>query len=403
MSDKAYLFLTPSISVLGGAERYMAGKAEWLTSKGWDVFIAGPCPVEPAVDYGGSRIIDIRSFNVRPYTMMEESRHAVIGALLDALIGYQCVFIESSTICFGFWGEYLASLLGAEHMIFHLSEELPSLSGSETDYLKTKRRRGELFFIKEGLARTALGPSVGNEAVLVAYMPPAVADVSCPEHLLEKKGYRLGCISRLDKPFLKNAIDGIACFSMKNPSARLEVVVIGGASTSSDEMRCRNMLLDAARDAFPVIFAGAMSPVPASLIQTFDFGFGKAGGALNVAGEGVPTLIFSIDTDQPMGVLGFDYNRNVCAYENEPVDLVEVLEQAITKNRYSERPLPMPVVLPASNYAKHFEAFYGHESPRNPLVPIRHGSFREHLKGLLFSVVGSRGYERIKKARGTSA
>lgn len=374
----------------------MAGKAEWLASRGWDVFIAGPRPVEPAIDYGESHIIDIRSFTVRPYTIRGGARYAVIGALVDALDRYERVFIESSTISFGFWGEYLASLLGADHMIFHLSEELPSLSSPEIDFLKRKYRRGELYFIKEGIARSVIGPSVGMEAVLVAYMPPAIANVACAEQLLKKSGYRLGCISRLDKPFLEKAIDGIARFSRDNPNVELEVVIIGGASNDSDEVQCKRTLTEMARDGFPVVFAGAMSPVPAALVQTFDFGFGKAGGAINIAGEGIPTLSFSIDTDEPMGVLGFDFDRNVCAFEGEAVDLVEVLEKAILKGRYDGRPMPRPVVQSTPNYSKHFEAFYESESPHDSLVPIHHGSFKELAKGMLFSLAGSQAYDHIK-------
>lgn len=397
MCSKAYLFLTPSISALGGAERYMAGKTSWLASHDWDVFIAGPCPNLPAVDFGPARIFDIRSFNVRPFSIAETARRAVTGHIVEALSRYNKVFIESSTICFGFWGEYLASQLDADHMIFHLSEEVPRLSMSEIEWLKRKYGRREAFFIKEGIARLALGSVADCEGVLAAYMPPAVEDCECDGALLNKPAFRLGCISRLDKPFLPRALEDIAAFAKKNPDCSFDVVIVGGATDPDRDEECRGRLSEIACGKFPLLMPGGMAPVPRALVRTFDFGFGKAGGSFNLVYEGVPTLSYSVDADEPMGVLGFDLDRNVCAGEAEPVDAVRVLERALIEGEYAERPMPMVISRKAVDYAKHFRAFGNCVGPRAPLVPIRHASAKERLKGLALTLFGPRGYGLLKR------
>ena len=397
MSAKAYLFLTPSISALGGAERYMAGKVSWLISAGWDVFIAGPCPNTPAVDYCSSRIFDIRGFNLRPFTLTEAGRRLVTGDVVATLCRYEQVFIESSTICFGFWGEYLASQLGAEHMIFHLSEEVPKLSMPEIEWLKRKYGRREVFFIKEGIARLALGSVADGRGVLTAYMTSPIEDCECDSALLNKRTYRLGCISRLDKPFLIRAVEELVSFARKHPECSFEVVIIGGATDPSRDEEWKARLSEIVQGRFPLLMPGGMAPIPRALVKSFDFGFGKSGGSSNLACEGVPTLTYSMDTDEPMGVFGFDFARNVCADDGESVDTVSVLERALIEGKYIGQPMPMIVTRKAVDYAKHFKAFGSHDGPRDLLVPIRHASVKERLKGLTFTLFGPRGYGLLKR------
>lgn len=396
--DRAYLFCTPSISVLGGAERYIAGKAKWLNSHGWDVFVAGPIPSPPEVDYGSAKLIPVDDFNIRPSALCERVKKGITKDIIESVSGYSRVFIESSSIDYSFWGEYLASKLNASHLIFHLGETIPSFSKGEQSYLVDKLNHSELFFISGELAKQIDINCDASRAKLAAYMPKAIQDCNCStEVYMQKLGIRIGCISRIDKPFLLRAVRDIRCFAEANPGMEIELIVIGGASSVSKETEEQKKLLDASCGSFRIIFTGAMYPIPNELVQTFDFGIGKAGGAWSLAGAGVVTATYSLDSDLPMGVLGFECSGNICEAQGTPRSLVDLLDNAFVKHiyrMYSADPFRFSNDL---SYEQHFRAFRESESSCEHRCGCGFPTIKDLTKGVLRSALGRHGYCLMKK------
>lgn len=394
-NNKAYLFLSPSIVVAGGAELYMSAKCKWLQERGWDVYIAGPCNIAPILDYGAAQIIDVQLFNIRPFTMAKHTRRAIVEPVISCLKQYSRVFIESSSVTYGFWGEYISSLIPASHMIFHLSESTPELSKSEKQFLTYKHNRKEYFCINKNIFKKTVLYCDESRCVLSAKMPSVIQDINFDLSCYPKEAFRIGCISRLDKPFLYRCVSDLSKLPID-----IELLLVGGVSSpNQNERELEEKIKEVANGGLRIIFTGALCPIPRKLVDTFDFGVGKAGGAFQLARHGIPTFVYSIDSDEPRGMLGFDYNRSPTSGDVEVIDLASALKRQYETSYYSDKPYPLSLVETDTDYSAHFDAFQGGQGePALRIKGLHHRGIKEWAKGALCTVFGARRYMQITNA-----
>ena len=133
---KKYIFLTFDISWVGGGQCYVASKARYLESQGWDVYVISAgnsrktkkCPI----DYLNRFI---------PYMQIELSvpPHILPKALVDIELrklrkiirssdGKNEIIIESHNDIMALWGELLAKQLLARHFFWTANEHHSSAS-----------------------------------------------------------------------------------------------------------------------------------------------------------------------------------------------------------------------------------------------------------------------------------
>lgn len=393
-NSKLYIFMTTSISQLGGAERYMAGKSNWLIENGWKVAIVGPCSGDLACNYGDALIFDFRYYGCKPEVLFRRTRIRCISSLLAYSSSFDEVHIESASLQMAYWGEYIASRLKCFHHIFYLHEQVPELNSSEHKFFQEKLDQGELYFISKGFCDALQLNSGDWSPVLRAGAPKAIQDVPYTgdtAHLIPRH-YRVGCISRLDKVFLKDVISALSKIVMRHPGFKVELLLVGNA----EDPHSRDKLDALASDGVELIFTGGLSPIPLSLVRTFDVAVGKSGGASCVAGEGILTISVALDTDRCMGVLGFDISKNVCEADADAKDMVETFEEVIFGTRYDTRPYPLEIAGPDEpNYSEHFERFGKGSSKPIYTYSVTSSSLRQWVKGSVYSVFGCRFGEHL--------
>ncbi len=365
----------------------MAGKTSWLIERGWKVAIVGPYAGYSACDYGCARIFDFRFYGCKPEVLFKRICNDCISDLLSYSSAFDEVHIESASLQMAYWGDYIASKLNCFHHIFYLHEQVPKLNSEEHCFFQNKLNDGELFFISKGFC-DALNLNSGNwNPVLDAGAPRAIQDVPYmgdPTTLVPQH-YRVGCISRLDKVFLRDVVSALSDIVVRHPGFEVELLLVGNA----EDANAREVLESLAADHVKLIFTGGLSPIPLCLVRTFDVAVGKSGGASCVAAEGVLTISVALDTDHCMGVLGFDIARNVCEADAEVKGMVETFEEVMFGSRYSVWPYPLKVLVPTEpNYSDHFKRFG--KGASKPIVAYQTTSstLRQRVKGVAYSVLG---------------
>lgn len=303
--EKAYLFVAHSAGGIGGGQRYILSKSRWLIEKGWRV---GICfvPDQPVIlDYSGIDLYPTIELRAAPSVLgRKRVETAIRGILKNYSTGSQ-LFIESSAPFLGIWGELIACKAGGIHLCYVL-EEKPRIEYKP--FLNFKRTRHELAFISSRVAAIAMGDAADNAEkygryVLKAYNSDPVEDIPVAFDI-EKGDLTIGCISRLEKPSVMKAAEGILSFCKNNPSITVVLILIGDSPFGSIKGR----LLDLQKQSpnYKIQLLGYLAPIPRTVFSYFDLCIGKAGAATVCAREGVPTLRYSLEADELLGFDGYE-------------------------------------------------------------------------------------------------
>ncbi|UVO97682.1 hypothetical protein NXV86_22920 [Bacteroides sp. BFG-257] len=116
-----YVFITYSVADVGGGQMYIKSKAEYLKSKGWDIFVysttAGNFLIDDFSQYE-SGVMKELLLPAYYYTLFK--RKQLLKRMLrccDICSYKQCV-IESHSSSLSTWGELLAEQTRVKHLIF---------------------------------------------------------------------------------------------------------------------------------------------------------------------------------------------------------------------------------------------------------------------------------------------
>lgn len=384
--SKLYIFMTSSISRVGGAEIYVSSKTRWLERGGWTVLIAAPLSDDCPVSYGNAILVDFRYYSLRPACLPKTLRYKAIGPLIDAAQGYSEVAIESSTITCGMWGEVVSRQINSRHLIFHLGETVPPLSYGDRVFLRHKNDAGELAFISAEVGKIALRGVDGEYpqcSILVAYQGEVIQQVPYEGLSRFEDGIRIGCVSRLDKSYIPLVADGVARLAERRKETRFQLVFIGDAPDPS----IKKCLEAKSSDNLSIIVRGPMYPLPRALVESFDVFVAKAGSAIALRRQGFPTIQFALEKDICIGIAGIDFSNSACAAAR---DLTVVLSNFLFGERYrSCDPGYGLSPVESVDYSDHFAyIFQSKTSCSFDQVSSGEESFRERIKGVLASILG---------------
>ena len=301
-NDLLYIFVNQCMSGVGGGQRYVLAKAKWLLERDWHVVVCHVENGEIVLEHDGIQFIDIPELRAAPRLLGKKKVCSIVQEVLSSCPDAGSTYVESAAPYLGLWGEEIARAARGRHLCYVL-EEFPKVEA--LDFLRFKRGRHELAFIKNSIAMRALGdlrdvPQEYDDCVLPAYNPSPIGDLPF-EGEIQKADYVIGCVSRLEKPAVKLMLDGLVSFCAKNATTSLTVVLVG--DTPYDSVRKDIAAYGERLKNLNVQILGYLSPIPRDLIQKFDLFIGKAGAASACAGEGVPTIRYTLDTDE---VAGFD-------------------------------------------------------------------------------------------------
>ena len=401
---KKYVFITPHIEGMGGAQMYLYSKYKTLVEQGWEVTLlhASRKPSILPILKDLHNAIPELSFQTNCYTKSRVLR--VINSIIETYFTqeYSEVIIESTCIPQCSWAELLAKIVGGKHLAYLLQEE-NDLFYNHVDFFKFKQKRGELAGIKQHTISKMFNRyfnfNESNAKVLDAYgCSNTVFDVYHPivDQLKELHAdYVIGSVGRLDKPIVLPSLENVYNFISQHTDNSFAVVLLGGSKDLNVVLRIKKKFADLSN--CNLLISGFLFPLPKEIFTMVDVFFGTAGSSRVAMQEGCISIsIDSIDC-QPIGVLGQTTNNSLSRSVDEPpLDLCELLDDVIYKKKYQRRGA-IPVEIP--DYTSHFEFLSCSEQEKKyyDVFEIKNSSLRSKLMKSFISFFGPYRYWDFRK------
>lgn len=341
---KKYILLTPTISDMGGAQMYIRNKAIVLERQGWVLFVM--CGRDDNVVISELKSISHRipEINFNPFLFPLKKRERLIKEFKNVILpdNNDEIVIESTCLSESLWGEMFAREIKAKHFIYLLQEDNIIESKLYFDFLSFKLSRHELAAIDQMSLYKMFYPwsqisiDESKRASLPACCTNVVEDISSPfEAKIDsaKFDYRIGVLTRLEKPFLIPTIKKIVDFANNNKENSFILLVIGGSPIMNKINKIIRSLKEKTHN-LDICITGYMYPVSRSLINKCDVFVSSAGSAYVTYEEGIPTISIDGKDYEPIGVMG--YTTNNCLFrENEPIVLLdELLKEVLFDKKY---------------------------------------------------------------------
>ena len=127
---KKYIFLTTSIAGPGGIQCYVAAKAKFLTTQGWDVKVISSmypnteCMIKDLNRYNNEGIPEL---STPPFCLSRKTVKTNLNKMVNMIdcknsLDYDEIIIESHEAPHAFWGEILAQRVNAKHYFYTMNE-----------------------------------------------------------------------------------------------------------------------------------------------------------------------------------------------------------------------------------------------------------------------------------------
>lgn len=309
---KLYIFLAHTIGGLTGSATYVRNKMKWLQNNDWKVIVFdgtgannAPVVIEEFKQFENNRIKELY-FN--PSLFWRGNIRRILNRITSSIPQSDLVVIESNNLNLAMWGELLASKLNAKHIIYNLGEKDKIRSVEEFDFLSYKASNDELFciapkavtqlfskyqnnFIPENLYWNA-----SNTAPIEYYKFP-------PIDSLKKEDICIGYFGR-EKIYLGNVIDGIIKFALKHQEKKILLILLG-VEELSDELATKIKSLTNI-DYFCI---KAQPIIPKQFFDLCDIIVANAACARIAFNEGSKVITMNVETNEPLGILGFTTNE----------------------------------------------------------------------------------------------
>ena len=402
---KKYIFMTHSIVKVGGAEIYLRNKCNYLKEKGWQVYIF-------SYDRGKVLISDLQEFepciirklSFSPIAFSWRERQRVLDKLsqMVAVHGDDEIVVESNNFLITLWAELLAERLGARHLVYELQEDSSIHSPGLLDFLKFKYGRREFAGITANSLVNFFLPYFevpeSNRYFLRAYCSNSIEDVDTDLVSLPPADVTIGSLGRIEKPFVRSAVEGMGRFIERHPDLKFNVVFIGGERSGHHrEKEIRESL-----GKYPnvrVYITGLLFPIPAKLLYSVDVFLSSAGSAFATANLGIPTISYDANDLQPIGILQHTTQNAIFRGPGEPpASAEELLSEVLVQKKYPKNIHPIPDVRP--DFSSHMD-FVSQMSPKREYYDFKNYTYsrKEKLKRLLILCFGYHAVDWLRDVR----
>lgn len=406
--EKKYIFITPTIDNMGGAQLYIRNKMLYLKDLGWDVNIITTSTnrnilipeLVPYKDYYWKRL----SYNC--YEFSQKQVDSTINDIISRIgISKETqIIVESTCMEEATWAEYLSKQIGAKHLFFSLQESNSATNKGMQDFLLFKHGRKEIAGISpKSLVALfeSFHPIDFNAAYqLRAYSNNVEADVDSPIIAeIDKSKYDaiVGCLSRLDKDFVLAGIDGLIRYCNNHKSKQVLLLLLGGAPLS-----IINAILKRLNDIpnIDVKITGYIYPVPTKLLNLCDVFFSSSGSARVCLRSGAPTVAFDANDLKPIGIIGRTTNNSVFRDDNEPpIDFECVLEDILDFNKHTKK--HNSYILKVPDYSSHLEFISLSDKSKDyfDIMSITLRTIKEKTRSRIITVFGPDFYTWLRKVK----
>lgn len=339
---KKYVLFASCIKDMGGGQMYLRNRCVDMQEKGWEVDLFSAqrgtifIPELKKYDY----FIPELGFDF--YLFSKSKVEKIITQILNVIMDkqYDEIIFESSCLSESTWAEIIAERCGARHFCYILQEYNPISSINDQEFVKFKYGRKELAGIAPSSLYDMFFPFSPIEKDKSFFLPaPCNNVVEDIEHsfinTVNWKDYKyvVGCLSRIDKPFVIPALHDFINY-VKHRSDKFLLLMIGGAPEgTSFENNIRKLFKPI--NNVDILITGYLFPVPLKLLRVCDVFFTSAGSSWVCMHAGVPTITYDGLDFRPIGILGKTTNSSLYRSDNEPIqDLATLMDDVLLNKMY---------------------------------------------------------------------
>lgn len=405
---KKYLIIAECIYDVGGEQIYTENKYSFLKKNGWDVFIF-------SISKGKSIMMKelkifengvIEQLRYYPFLLKKKLRDKTINKIITEINNENnCeIVIESHGLSTAVWGEMIAHALNCKHFIFLLQEKFFNSHQAILDFFDFKHKRKELSGIKkeslELLFKNYKKLEDNEKYFLSAVCTSKIVKIdNIFLDKLTKKDVNIGCISRLQKPYIRTMIDEIIHFAKKYREKKIQLVIVGSAPN-------RKIIQDIKNQINPInnislTLTGTLYPIPQKLFDLIDVFIGTSGASYFTSNEGALTISIDVVSNKPLGFLKYDPQKGLYSRSEMKTSISEMLEEVFImkkkiKNVYYEKKIE------TVDYMKEFESHIGFINNSNQIKKYFIFSSKKIgginlAKKFVIHLAGVNGYEKSLK------
>lgn len=399
--------MTDTIYTIGGGQIYVRNKTRYLEANGWDVIVIS------SIDDGNLMIPDLQRFEKYVLSQLQFSYFfysaKVRGNILEKIKSYignynniEEIVVESHSLILACWGEIVSKQIRAKHLVFLLAEKMSINSENLFKFLEFKNSQNLLYGITPESIKNFFKPykeiGVLESKSLRAVCQAEVMEISNFElDTLKMQDINIGCISRLQKPYVMVMIDDIVEFANRFPQKSIQLIMVGGSPIQETIDGIVNKVKNV--NNINLIFLGRLFPLPQKLFKVVDLFIGVAGSIRISAIQGVPSAVINIDTNKVDGILGFDVEKTLFNENSPNIKLSEFLEFLFIDgeiHRYRSNIRPIEPIEFSTEYENH-------------MVPLKENSNcycyysfdsssmskSEFLKIIIFRLIGKNSFKKL--------
>ena len=340
---KKYIFLTFTIDGVTGGQRYVNNKVKWLSENGYDVIVfdhrgglslQGNVVLEYLKPYENNRYLELF---FPPSYFSEKQRTKFLDELCEKIGEAEDYVVESNSGRLSFWGELLAQRLRAKHLYLDVGEHPDIRSITEYEYYAFKFDRNEFYLISPKVTKTLfsgyrdISDQEAEDHVYAAIMNVVPEEVAMPEiEHLPQADYNILSFGRF-KPYFDNMIDEVVKFAQVYKDKKINFVIMGVDKLQSKYIKQLNTCTNLYYQLIPLKYI-----IPKVIFRISDVVIATAGCANISFDEGAKTISMNVETNQPLGVMGYTtINSLVDAnQENNNEDLFTLLDNTLRKKMY---------------------------------------------------------------------
>lgn len=353
---KSYIFLTPNIFNVGGAQIYLKYKSEWLIDKGYKVIIISSIKSKYMIN-GLEKYKDfvVEGLFNYPHWFYKRKRKRIENILLN-IIGDKSdeMIIESTSITVAVWGEIIAKYYNAKHLVYSLQENNEVFNPEIFNFLKFKNIRRELAGINPQSIPRIFKYESNNGPYLRAYTLniPEDYDYSLVNKIA-KADYTIASIGRLEKPFVLPLIKEIISFAQMHDDKSFILLMIGGSENKTTEKILKIMVKKTSN--IKLYITGFIYPIPLKLLQIPNV-FISSSGACSISSQ-QKKLTISIDArdHKPIGIIGITTNNRIFRDGEPEIELPVLLKAILIDKKYQSFMINDGKPLSIVDYSDHFE------------------------------------------------
>lgn len=394
--------MIPSIINMGGAQMYIRNKVVWLRKQGWDVQVISA--------YKGNVIIsELKEFDtfipemLFPFYVFSQSKQRrIVKQVINKIQphNFDEIVIESTCIGITTWAEVIAKEVCAKHIAYLLQEMNVVDNPYLQKFFKFKHQRRELVSITDQslmMMFESFAPiPIEQSYRLPAYCNNVVEDIDSPflhTILWDKYDYKVGCLARIDKPFVMTAVSNFASFVLKHHDKRFLLFMIGGALENTPFESNIEKIFSGLENV-ELIISGYMFPISAKLLECFDAFFSSAGSCWVCMRSGVPTIAIDGNDFLPTGIMKHTTLHSLFRDDDEPaLDYQEVFEDVIIRKKYPRMVSDHEIIEP--DFSTHME-FLGSSAEETAYFSNFKSYTMADLKlCIILSLIGAKNYIRL--------